>query len=245
MNWNIKKTAHYDFYYHSNSLAEKQIGKIISLQESCYVYICDILKVKPNIRIHYYLCKSPHEIGKLYGNNEPTNGLAIRPDKIYAVYNRRIKCIGFHEDVHLISSNTLSRPNQKLLREGLAMYFDKVWWGIPNEAWTQYYLKNNAYPGITKLAQNQEFNKHQDYVTYPIAGVFIDQIITRFGVSKFKTFYKNIKKDFVRCFFDTFGMPIKEFEYKVTDYIINLKYNTCVSNKIKTKLSKYELNHFT
>ncbi len=133
--WNKKETEHYIFHYHKNSFAEKNIDEIMALQERCYSYICKVLKVKMDRKIQYFLCETQEEVGKMYGDNEPANGATKMPDKIYAVYNEKLKCVGTHEDAHIISYNTLGNPKQALLREGLAMFFDKVWWGIPNEAW--------------------------------------------------------------------------------------------------------------
>ncbi len=236
MNWNIKKTAHYVFHFHKNSLAAKHIGKISALQESCFEHICKKLSVKPNIIIKYYLCRSPQEVGELYGDNEPINGCAKLPDTIYAVYNKNIKCVGYHEDSHLISFNTIARPKYKLLREGLAMYFDKTWWSIPNEAWVRYYIRENKYPGITKIIRNKEFNKYPDYITYPIAGAFVSYLISSFGMSKFKSLFKNAEESMVRCFFDTYRITLKELEKYFLEFILSLKYDIGVYKRIEAKL---------
>ncbi|MCR5786720.1 MAG: hypothetical protein K6G28_03395, partial [Acholeplasmatales bacterium] len=98
------------FYYDDNSHAAKDIEKIACYQEKCFKYICMVLKTKPTFKIHYFLCETPERVGKIYCDNEPCNGFASVPDKIYAVYNKNIKCIGFHEDAHLISY-TINRPD--------------------------------------------------------------------------------------------------------------------------------------
>ncbi|MDI6851552.1 MAG: hypothetical protein QMD82_06425 [bacterium] len=50
----------------------------------------------------------------------------ILPNSIYAVYNEKIKCIGSHEDTQIIAYNTIVNPEQALIQEGLAMFFDSV-----------------------------------------------------------------------------------------------------------------------
>lgn len=67
----------------------------------------------------------------------PVNGLAWFSTKsIYAVYNDEIKCIGPHEDAHLISE-TFRMSDLDFLCEGLAMHFDKCWWGLHFVLWVK------------------------------------------------------------------------------------------------------------
>ncbi len=37
------------------------------------------------------------------------------------------------------------------IREGLAMYFDRKWWGIQNLDWAGYYLQTGRYIPVKKL----------------------------------------------------------------------------------------------
>ena len=45
-NWKSTKTEHYIFHYKVDSLAERELEEIISLQESCFKEITDTLKEK-------------------------------------------------------------------------------------------------------------------------------------------------------------------------------------------------------
>lgn len=122
------ESKHYVFHYMPGSQAELDIVKIAAEQEVCFQYICNVLDLEPSFKIKYYLYNTPEELGRIYGDNEPCNGFAKMPDEIYAVYNETVKCIGFHEDAHIISY-TINRPDSPAIREGLAMYFDRKWWG--------------------------------------------------------------------------------------------------------------------
>lgn len=239
--WNKKKTHHHIFYYYKGSLAEKDITEIMAIQESCYDYICKILKVKMNRRIHYFLYESPEEIGKIYGDNEPANGFAKMPDKIYAVYNKEVQCIGFHEDAHLISYNTLANPKQALIREGLAMFFDKVWWGIPNDAWVQVFITTRLYRKPFILTDNIEFYRYSDTITYPIAGAFVDYLISIFGIEKFKIFYKTVDDNFDKCFLEIFGKTLNHIEGKWINHIQDIKYHKGIYDIIYLYLKRYGL----
>ena len=97
------ESRHYIFHFGEATKAERDIESIAAYQESCFQHICAVLGVTPEFKIEYYLCDSPEEVGRIYGDNDPCNGFASPPNKVYAVYNEHIQCIGFHEDAHLIS----------------------------------------------------------------------------------------------------------------------------------------------
>lgn len=41
--WSIRESEHYLFHFYKNSLAEQEVEKIISKQESCFSYITEVL----------------------------------------------------------------------------------------------------------------------------------------------------------------------------------------------------------
>ena len=239
--WKIKESEHYIFHYRQNSYAEKDIINIIETQENCYDYICEILDVKLDKKLNYFLCNSPVEVGELYGDNEPCNGFARMPDRIYAVYNEDIKCIGYHEDAHMISYNTLSRPSQNFIREGLAMFFDKTWWGISNFAWVAYFFKNNKLPRLCDLIENSNFHRHSDIITYPLSGAFTEYIISVFGIKTYKEFYKSLDENFNACFQKTFDISFDKAELKFVKYMKSIDVNKDIFKIIETELEKRKI----
>ena len=184
------ETPNYIFHYQENSTAEKDIWKIAKLQESCFEYISNLLKVTLNFKIEYYLCETPDDVGQIYGDDEPCNGFACSPNKIYAVYNDEIKCLGFHEDAHIVSY-VINTPNVTAIREGLAMYFDRKWWGIQNLDWAGHYIKTGEYISVKELLDNEVFDSKDCSITYPIMGAFTDWLISTYGIDKYLQFYKH------------------------------------------------------
>ena len=209
----MQKTSskHYDFYYLKGSIAERDVNKIVSLQEKCYEDICNVLNIRPKIRIKYYLLDTPELVGEIYGDNEPCNGFACPPNKIYAVYNDKIKCVGYHEDVHILSY-TINRPKSNFIREGLAMYFDKFWWDKTNEEWIRLYLKENKYVEVSKLLSNDIFFNYSDSVTYPIAGAFTKFLIDYYGIHKYILLYKYTGEDFIKRIEMIYGEKVEDIE---------------------------------
>ena len=198
------ETEHYVFHYFPNSPAERDIIKISITQENSWHEICRELGITPDFKIHYYLLNTPEEVGAAYGNNEPCNGFAQRPNHIYAVYNDQIQCIGPHEDAHIISF-TISRPSQVFIREGLAMYFDKVWWKRSNEVWVTEFIRDGKYISVENLLNDEAFYHYSDSITYPIAGAFTNFLISKIGRAHYLELYRKdgfsckVLRDILNC----------------------------------------------
>ena len=90
------ETEHYLLHYGAGTPAERDIEKIAALQEGCFSHICAVLGLTPDFKIEYFLCDSPEEVGRICGDDEPCNGFADLPSRIYAVYNDAVQCVGFH-----------------------------------------------------------------------------------------------------------------------------------------------------
>lgn len=210
------ETKHYIFHYGEGTKAEEDIAQIAAEQEACFRYICDVLKVKPEFKILYYLCDSPEEVGRVYGDDDPCNGFAVMPNKIYAVYNREVRCIGFHEDAHIISY-TGNRPPCPAIREGLAMYFDRKWWGIHNMDWTGYFIKNNRYLPVNLLLDREAFFDADCSVTYPIMGAFTEYLISLYGIQAYMDFYN--RQDMVSAMKEVFGKTPEELNREFVDHM--------------------------
>ena len=228
-------TKHYNFHYHTNTLAEKEMEKIADHQETGFSYICDCLNVNFKEKIEYWLCRDAGEVGAIleekFGDNSPCNGCCISETEILAVYNEKVKCIGLHEDAHLVSYK-ISIPESVFLREGLAMYFDRVWWGIDNQAWAVYYLKNQMCPSICTLLDNDSFYEQKDHITYPIAGAFTLYLVTRYGKEKYLDFYKMYHPE------EIFGKPLEAIEKDFYQYLGLFKNDIVIDRQIEKMLNE-------
>lgn len=156
---------------------------------------------------------------------EITSFLNVSPHyEIYAVYNEKVKCIGYHEDAHIISY-ILNKPQSVFLREGLAMYFDKVLWNKSNDEWVRLLLKSDRYLSIIDLIQNDFFLNHADEITYPIAGAFVKYLINRYGRELFISVYTFKGYDLLSEIERTYATKIEQIENDFLDSILlsNLK----------------------
>ena len=206
-------SEHYAFHYVQDSLAEKEITLIAHEQEKCFAEICRVLQIDYTEKIDYYFTDSPIEIGRvLYNEDIPCNGLAIcGKNKIYAVYNETERCIGFHEDVHLISF-LIGFPASDFLVEGLAMFFDATWWRINNEAWTAFYMKKHDGLSVKSLLDNDTFARYDCSITYPVAGSFTEFLINRYGIELYIQLYKYNGTQYEEVFQAVFNASLSEIE---------------------------------
>lgn len=206
-------TEHYVFHFDSGSFAEAEIHQIAETQEQAFAQICTTLQLQYPDRIHYYFTDSPSEIGAaIWGKDISCNGCAIcGQNKIYAVYSPGVRCIGPHEDAHLISY-LLNFPESDFLVEGLAMHFDRLWWGIPNEIWASFYISKEPGLHISRLLDNHVFAEYDCTVTYPIAGAFTSFLIQKYGIGTYLTLYQYKGHDYDREFQRIYHASIRQLE---------------------------------
>lgn len=210
------ESDHYLFHYEAHTKAEQDIIAIADIQESCFRYICSVLGLEPQFKLEYFLYDSPEEVGRIYGNNTPCNGFAAPPNKIYAVYNENVQCIGFHEDAHIISY-LLNRPDCPAIREGLAMYFDRKWWGIQNLDWTGYFIATNRYIPLDKLLNKEFFFSKDCSITYPIMGAFTEWLIATYGIDRYLRFYR--QQDMAASLMHVYQKTPEELDHAFTNYV--------------------------
>lgn len=229
------ETRHYIFNYNKNSKAGKDVIAIAKYQESCLKYICSVLRIYPDFKIEYYLCNTPEEVGHVYGDDEPCNGFTDLPNKIYAVYNDEVQCIGFHEDAHVISY-LINRPNSCAIREGLAMYFDRKWWGIQNLDWTGYFIKTNRFIQINQLLNDDIFFNHDCSITYPIMGAFTDWLISTYGIEKYLEFYK--QEDIINALKEIYNKTPLDMNQSFVDYVNLFKIDEKIEQRMEALLNE-------
>ena len=156
-------------------------------------------------------------VGQAYGDNEPCNGFAALPDRIYAVYNEGVQCVGMHEDAHVVSYR-INRPNSAAIREGLAMFFDRMWWGISNMEWAAMYLKNGRIPPLRVLLDDECFFDMSDTLTYPIMGAFTEYLILTYGIDQYLALYA-CKGGITLAFAEKYGCSVEKLDEDFRKYL--------------------------
>lgn len=230
----MHNSEHYVFHYLADSFAQQQIENIISEQEYCYKMIMKRLRVLPlSFPIKYFLYDSPEDVGVSYSRYDPEepvspcNGFAHQPDEIHAVFNPEVRCMGFHEDVHLFAAQQIGYPRQTFVREGLAMFFDEVWWGLPNKLWAQALIHEGQYPGLGQVFDNEKFYDLPSELTYPVAGAFTEYLIQVYGQETYNVFYKILEHDddIEQSIQKTFSCNLRTLDVKFIEYVNYINYS--------------------
>lgn len=229
----IYTSAHYIFHFRPGSLAEEDIHLIAQIQEQSFEKICCTLQINYQGQIHYYLTDSPLEIGQIFwGAGASCNGCALFwKNTIYAVYNETIKCLGSHEDTHVIAYQ-IGSPESDFLIEGLAMAMDGLWWGLPNEVWTSYYKKQHPSLSAKALLDNDAFTVCESAISYPLAGAFCKYLINVYGIDRFIALYRQVDCEYDACFCAVFGISMSEAESDFWASLTNKPYDTALLEQI-------------
>ena len=253
------ETNHYIFHYLSNSLAEQDIAQIAECQEKCFERICSTLNISYNHKISYWLYSSPKIIGDIFFNGSPCNGLSItsaddedvgrkislsgnadnefivEPYSVHAVYEDKIKCIGAHEDTHIISAQ-LCEPRSAFLCEGLAMFMEGKWWGIDNKAWAKYYIVSGELFSTSYMIcfDEDDFYNVDSSKTYPVAGAWTEYVFEKYGADKYKQFY--CANDYLRDAMKIFGDPLEQIHEGFVSWLGGSDVSEDVYLNIKQKI---------
>lgn len=255
------ETEHYSFHFLENSLAERDIIQIAEYQEQCYIKICDCLGITYQRKIGYWLYNSPQLIGDIFFDGVSCNGLAItntegkdigrtvslsgnqddefiiEPYSIHAVYEENIKCIGEHEDTHVISAQ-LVEPSSSFLCEGLAMFMDGKWWGIENKVWAKYY-KNIGKLYLTNDIINyneDDFYELECGKVYPISGAWTEFMFQTYGAEKYLQFY--CCEEYLQSANKIFGKSLSQIHRDFEDWLSEIVVEEETFSKIKEKIGQ-------
>ncbi len=231
-NWTVRKSPHYVFHYSKNSLAEKDIKKIITVQEQSYKKILRTLKLKDKRKINYYLYSSRKNKQNLMGDDGHGNAIWLEIKKrkvwvpkkfeVHSLYNNKIQCIGPHEDTHLLSLPL--GVSIFLFSEGLAEFMDERWYGKDIDIWAKKYLKENKLYPIEFLVENKNWDKVNDMIAYPQVGSFVRFLINTYGIEKFKKVYRRtsrqkILKENIEIIEIIYPRPIEKLEKIWREYL--------------------------
>ena len=187
--WLEKETPHYRLFYRPGSYAEAHIREIARWQEECYARIAGTLGVEMDRKIRMYMCGSREEAAAETGF-PPSNGMTLDYDLVYAVVTEEIRCLGPHEDAHLLSFR-IAVPESVFLREGIAMFFDGAYNGKDNVLAAKEWAAAHPGDNILRLLDNGRFYELPEEVSYPLSGAFTGWIIRRYGMEKYREFFRS------------------------------------------------------
>lgn len=93
----VKESENYKFHYLENLLAEKEIDLIIEEQQQVINELQEFFNIKIPLKIYYYLLNSTKQISYYFGQGFKDIACAVLSNKVYDVYNKKMKCIGYQK----------------------------------------------------------------------------------------------------------------------------------------------------
>ena len=191
MHMEQKKSLHFNIFYESRSLADKEKDFIVTALEKSFTSVIKKLAILDDFpKIKYYLYSDNNAKFQAMGDSGNANAVA-KKFAVHGIYNKKIKIVGKHEIVHLLT-NKWGKPPE-LLRQGLAEAMEKGWHKIDHHQWARNFYKNKKLIPLNILLDDKKFWQLDDLMTYPESGSFIKYLINFYGLELFKKLYKNFK----------------------------------------------------
>lgn len=217
-----KNSRHFNIFYKPNSLAEKEIDFIAAALEKSFAIVIKKLALSDNFpKINYYLYPDNNSKFQVMGDKGNANA-RIKQFAVHGIYNKKIKIVGRHEIVHLLT-NKWGKPPE-LLRQGLAEAIEEKWHKINHHQWAKNFRKNKKLIALKDLLDDKKFWRFNDLVTYPESGSFVKYLIDCYSLKLFKRLYKKLYynlpiKQKEKIIKTIIGKPLKELEKDWMDYI--------------------------
>jgi len=204
--WKIVETD--NFRFHFQNMNDTEIEKYITLREKAYKRINDFFKSTLPKKIEFYVWESKEDAKKTLRAD-----LSFARPSLCVVQTHYQHTIG-HEMTHVISHYTTDiSTNSKFINEGTSVSFDLSAQDRLKlvKDWT---AKNNKKIDIIDFWGNG--NEYSDEILYPLSGLFVKELIDKFGREKFIEFFGNQTYNNAKLVFgDKLDELIKDIENKI------------------------------
>lgn len=168
--WASDQSPGFDYYFEQGGLAARDLDKIKSVMEQSRAHIDTLLDKKATLKIAVFVVDSGRRMRDLTGTE--ANGLA-GASTLAAVYNDQVKAIGPHEICHILARDAWGRPHDSWINEGLAVYSDDQWWGLPLHSVSRGLLDRGQLIPLSEFVHGRWNRKYPDVITYPELGSFV------------------------------------------------------------------------
>jgi tetratricopeptide (TPR) repeat protein len=204
--WKIVETDNFRFHFQNMSATE--IEKYTSDREVAFKGINGFFKSTLPKKIDFYVWESRDDAMKVLKKNLgfANPGFCI----IHTYYNQTIG----HEMTHVISNYTSEITSKtRFINEGTSVCFDLS--NNDNFKLVKDWLAaNNKQIAIKDCWENGE--KYSEEILYPLSGLFVKELLNKFGKEKFLEFFKNQTYGNAQLIFGVkLDAIIAEFEKKI------------------------------
>ncbi len=205
-NWRIVESD--NFRFHFQNMSDADIKRYVSTREEAYGNINKFFRSNLPKKIDFFVWNSKEDAQKVLHAN-----LGFADPGACIVHSHFQQTRG-HEMAHVISNYSTNMLNKTgLINEGTAVCFDQT-----NQDKTQMvkdWLKaNNKKLSVADIWAN--WKNYPDELSYPLAGLFVKELIDNFGREKFIEFFGNQTYENARSVFgEKLDAVITDFENKM------------------------------
>ncbi|HCE58679.1 MAG TPA: hypothetical protein DER09_12845 [Prolixibacteraceae bacterium] len=201
--WQTWETVHFRFHFQNMESAEME--RFAKSRENAFETINRFFGSVLPKKIDFFVWKSKEDALKIL---KTESGFA-QPQ--YGVIHANYRQTRGHEITHIITGNLGKRQIKTgLINEGTAVCFDQS--NNNREEMVKTWLKaNNAKVDIKDIWAN--WQKYPQELTYPLSGLFVEALLSRFGKEKFLAFIDNqTYENAIKVFGSETDKIIQEFE---------------------------------
>jgi hypothetical protein len=181
--WKSARSASFDYFFEPSSPAERDIDTIKKQAEEYRARVERLLGGKPApFQVDIFIVDSYSRMKALCGYEfswacGTTLGI---------LYGNSINSLGTHEDCHIMASRLWGPNREKWLQEGLAVYSDDRWEGLPLHALCKHLHDAHRLIPIQSLIANGWHTRYSSRITYPELGSFVKFLYEKYGINAVK-----------------------------------------------------------
>ena len=185
--WASRASTHFDVFVEAGGLAERDLQKVVAVLENSHANLERLLGSPLQERSQYFLVSSRARMKELIGFE--ANGVNNGPVSI-GVYNEDVKIVASHEICHWQARNLWGRNQGLWINEGLAVYSDNQWNGLPLHLVAKWLLDHDKLIPLSDLLPDGWPKKYSDLITYPELGSFVKFTYERYGRDAVKALWQ-------------------------------------------------------
>ncbi len=196
--WVSKSSTNFDYYFEAGTPAERDFERIAALMEKSRAGVEKLLGGSFGSRTESFIVDSRARMKQLVGTEGNAftfgslNPLTFKIEYVTVmVYNDKIKGIGAHETCHVFSHTLWGKAHGLWIDEGLAVYSDDQWQGLPLHSVAKVLLDRGKLLPVADLVDNNWIKKHPDMVTYPELGSFVKFLYEKYGLEAVKSLWQH------------------------------------------------------
>lgn len=200
--WISKSSVNFNYYFEPGTPAERDYERISERMEKSHASLEKLLGGSFGEKTESFIVDSRARMKQLIG--EEGNGFAFgsvnpatsKTEYVTAmVYSDTIKAVGAHETCHALAHLLWGKPRGLWLDEGLAVYSDDQWNGLPLHPVAKVLLDKGHLLPIGDLLDDNWIKKYPDMVTYPELGSFVKFLYEKYGLDAVKNLWQHGAKN--------------------------------------------------